>query len=199
MATYSSDRRSLLKIFGAIGATCAYPFASDELYGQTAPDGQTAPAHVHTPPPPAQANPRFFNESDFKIISRIADLIIPETDTPGASGVGVPEYIDMVISRNTDQQLAMADGLRWLDSEANRLAQKTFIELSEAQQLSLLEPVCEAFDAAPKSHARNVEFFSLMKSLTADGYYTSKVGLIDELGYTGDTALMSFPDCVHEH
>ena len=32
MSTYSSDRRSLLKIFGAIGATCAYPFASDELF-----------------------------------------------------------------------------------------------------------------------------------------------------------------------
>jgi len=35
MATYSSDRRSLLKIIGAIGATCAYPFAGDELFGQT--------------------------------------------------------------------------------------------------------------------------------------------------------------------
>ena len=103
---------------GAIGATCAYPFASDELYGQT------APAHVHPAHPPAQANPRFFNESDFRPISRIADLIIPETDTPGAIGAGVPEYIDMVISRNTDQQLAMADGLRWLDSEANRLARE---------------------------------------------------------------------------
>lgn len=193
MAIYSSDRRSLLKIFGAIGATCAYPFASDELYGQT------APAHVHPAHPPAQANPRFFNESDFKTISRIADLIIPETDTPGAVGAGVPEYIDMVISRNTDQQLAMADGLRWLDSEANRVAEKKFVELTEEQQLSLLEPLCEAFDADPKSHARNVEFFSLMKSLTADGYYTSKIGLIDELGYTGDTALASFPDCVHEH
>ena len=48
-------------------------------------------------------------------------------------------------------------------------------------------------------HARNVQFFSLMKSLTADGYYTSKIGLIDELGYKNDMALMSFPDCVHEH
>ena len=36
MASYSSDRRSLLKIFGAVGTACAYPFASDELFGQTA-------------------------------------------------------------------------------------------------------------------------------------------------------------------
>jgi hypothetical protein len=199
MAIYSSDRRSLLKIFGAIGATCAYPFASDELYGQTAPaEGQTAPPHVH-PAPPQQVTPRFFNESDFKMISRIADLIIPETDTPGAIGAGVPEYIDLVISRNTDQQFAMADGLRWLDSEANRIAGKKFIDLTEDQQLSLLKPLCESFDADPNNPARDVQFFSLMKNLTADGYYTSKIGLIDELGYKGNMALMSFPDCVHEH
>ena len=35
MASYSTDRRGALKIISAIGATCAYPFASDELYGQT--------------------------------------------------------------------------------------------------------------------------------------------------------------------
>jgi gluconate 2-dehydrogenase gamma chain len=193
MASYSSDRRSLLKIFGAIGATCAYPFASDELYGQT------APAHEHPAPPAQRASPRFFNERDFKTISRIADLIIPETETTGAIGAGVPEYIDMVISRNTDQQLAMADGLRWLDSEAKRIDGKNFIDLTEEQQLSLLEPLCEAFDADRNNPARDVQFFSLMKSLTADGYYTSKVGLIDELGYKGNMARMSFPDCVHEH
>ena len=65
MSSYSSDRRSLLKIFGAIGATCAYPFASDELYGQTA-------------APLPESAPHFFNETDFAVISRVADLIIPK-------------------------------------------------------------------------------------------------------------------------
>lgn len=192
MPSYSSDRRSLLKIIGAIGATCAYPFASDELFGQTAPL-----PHAHSSPPP-EAMARFFNQEDFAAISRIADLIIPETDTPGAIGAGVPAYIDLVISRNTDQQLVVADGLRWLDTAAKGLAGKKFIELSEDQQLSLLEPLCEASDAK-NTRARNVQFFTLMKSLTADGYYTSKIGLLTELGYTGDQARAGFPDCVHEH
>ncbi len=192
MPSYSSDRRSLLKIIGAIGATCAYPFASDELFGQTAPV-----PHSHQSPPPV-STAQFFNEDDFATISRIADLIIPETDTPGAMGAGVPAYIDLVISRNTDQQLMMADGLRWLDGQAKRLVNKKFVELDENQQLSILEPLCEAFDAKD-TRARNVQFFALVKSLTADGYYTSKVGLLTELGYTGDQAMASFPDCVHEH
>ncbi len=159
MSTYSTDRRSLLKIFSAIGATCAYPFASDELYGQT------AETHQH-PPPPAQtiSRPHFFNEKDFAAISRVADLIIPQTDSPGAIGAGVPEYIDLVIARNTDHQLAVADGLRWLDSEAIRLGASRFLELSEAQQLSILEPLCEVADRTTgMARGRNVQFFALIK------------------------------------
>jgi hypothetical protein len=42
--------------------------------------------------------------------------------------------------------------------------------------------------------------FRLVKNLTADGYYTSRVGLLEELGYTGNTALAQFRACeVREH
>jgi len=40
-----------------------------------------------------------------------------------------------------------------------------------------------------------VRFFRLIKNLTADGYYTSRAGLLEELGYTGNTALARFPAC----
>lgn len=177
MSTYSSDRRSLLKIFGAIGATCAYPFASDELYGQT------------TPPLP-EAAPRFFNKADFAVISHLADLIIPETDSAGAVRAGVPEYIDMVISRNTEQQALVADGLHWLTAN-------NFMQLDEAAQYALLEPLCETADSGDL-RARNVQFFAFIKSLTADGYYTSRTGLMDELGYKGNTPHAGFAEC-REH
>jgi hypothetical protein len=193
MSSYNSDRRSVLKIIGAIGATCAYPFAGDELYGQT--------AHAHTPAPAVTTN-RFFNDSDFQMISRIADLIIPETDTPGAVGAGVPDYIDLLVSRNADHQMLMADGLRWLDGESERIAGRKFMALDEAQQLSILEPLCEQTErvaSEKETRPRNVEFFRVIKSLTADGYYTSKIGLMNELGYKGNTVMQSFPDCIHEH
>lgn len=191
MATYSSDRRSVLKIIGAIGATCAYPYAGDELHAQAMPEHQ----HEHTSPHDAA---HFLGEADFLTISRIADLIIPETNTPAASGAGVPAYIDAVIGRDADQQQLVADGLRWLDAEAGRQAGKKFMDLSEDAQIRILEPLCEVADGG-KSLARNVQFFALIKKLTADGYYTSKIGLIDELGYNGNTVLSSFAGCVHEH
>jgi len=55
-------------------------------------------------------------------------------------------------------------------------------------------------DVALEAPAMPVRLFRLIKNLTADGYYTSRVGLIDELGYTGNTALASFPSCaISEH
>ena len=195
MPSYSTDRRSLLRILGTIGATCAYPFASDDLYGQTA-DEQP---HDHTVSEQPQTQLHFFNSSDFEMIARIADLIIPATETPGAIAAGVPAYIDLVVARNTDHQLVVADGLRWLDSEAMRAAQTRFVQLSEAQQLAILEPLCALHDADPDHRARNVQFFGLMKSLTADGYYTSRAGLLQELGYRGNTNMNGYPACTNEH
>jgi gluconate 2-dehydrogenase gamma chain len=187
MATYSTDRRGALKIISAIGATCAYPYSSDELYGQ-------AVKHRHdvAPPAPQASKPVFFNEADFRVISRIAELIIPETDTPGAIEAGVPVYIDTVISKSKAQQKLATEGLLWL-------AERNFIDLPEAEQIAILEPLCEAADAGEFDRDRSVEFFWMMKNFTADGYYTSRIGLVTELGYSGNTALAEFPTCVHEH
>src|SRR4051812_16149955 len=89
-------RRETLKIIGAISATCAFPFSSDELYGQQAPEHAHAAAQPATPVLPAK--PVFFTESEFETIQRLADLIIPPSDTPGAVEAGVPAYIDYVVN-----------------------------------------------------------------------------------------------------
>jgi hypothetical protein len=190
MAQYSNPdlpgRRNALKIISAIGATCAYPYASDELYGQT-----VEHQHAAAPPAPAPAKPSFFNEEEFQIISKVADLIIPPTDTPGAVGAGVPIYIDTVVSRNKAQQSLMKDGIA-------HLKKHNFLDKTEDQQLAILLPLCEKSDAG-QTKDKEVQFFHLMKNLTADGYYTSQTGLIKELQYTGNTAMAEFPTCVHEH
>src|SRR5271154_1195259 len=87
------SRREALKIIGAVGVTCSFPFSANELYGQ----------HVHhrealqEAEPPA---PKFFNPAQLLVISRLTDLIIPPTDTPGAASAGVPAYIDLVVNES---------------------------------------------------------------------------------------------------
>ena len=174
------DRRETLKIIGAIGTTCAFPFASDELYGQ----------HVH-PPPGAQSvygTPKFFTKEELRTLSRIADLIIPETDTPGAAEAGVPSYIDYVVNTNDGWKKLFREGLAGLHSAG-------FDALSEQEQVAVLEKHIDK--PGDDSQTR---FFRVLKNMTADGYYTSKAGLVDELGYKGNTVLESFPSCeIPEH
>jgi hypothetical protein len=183
------NRRDTLKIIGAIGTTCAFPFAANDLYGQ----------HQHAPQvqaPRGPYTPKFFNATEYETVSRIADLIIPPTDTSGAIAAGVPEYIDYVVQNNREHQQLMRDGLLWLDQQSTG---KRFIALTEPQQLDLLTPLSAAADREDLN-TPGARFFHMLKSLTADGYYTSQIGLVQELGYKGNTALPSFPGCTHpEH
>ena len=73
-------RRETLKILGAISTTCAFPFSANELYGQHV-HGQ-APGTALAPTGPYQ--PVFFGPAEWERVGKLADLIIPPTDTPGA-------------------------------------------------------------------------------------------------------------------
>ncbi len=174
------DRRETLKIIGAIGSTCAFPFSSGELYGQ----------HVHPPagPQSAYGKPQFFTPEEFAVVSRLSDLIIPPTQTAGAVQAGVPGYIDFVVNSNQEWRKLYRDGLAWLQ-------EKRFQQLSESDQIAILtQYIDQPGEELP------VRFFRALKAMTADGYYTSKVGLVDELGYKGNTVLASFPSCeIPEH
>ncbi len=176
------SRRDALKIIGAIGTTCAFPFAADELYGQSA---------------AASGAARFFTSDEMATLGVLADLIIPPTDTPGGSGAGVPRYIDMVVSGNAGHQTLFRQGLEWLDGAGAAPGKARFRDLDEAAQVALLTPLCEAADAGQLDHP-GARFFAALKNMTADGYYTSRIGLVEELGYQGNRALGSFPSC-HEH
>jgi hypothetical protein len=228
----SGTRRHALKMLGTVTATCAFPFASEELYGQ----------HVMFAPGQPQAagayKPSFFAPDEYGVLSRLTDVIIPETETPGASRAGVPEYIDRVVTANKEHQPLARAGLTWLGAEAGRRFSRDYLSLDESQHAALLQPLSDAVDRAARElqQARfrttpggriyyvavtdaaqparpavavrkdlpetgmPASFFRLIKNLTADGYYTSRVGLLEELGYSGNKYLPGFQQCaVPEH
>ena len=195
------SRREALKIIGAVGVTCAFPFSANELYGQHVhPSGEAA----FQEDKPSSA-PRFFTPAELLVISRLTDLIIPPTETPGAAAAGVPQYIDLVVNEDPKLQGIFRQGLPRLDAMSeSRFSGSAFLQLTEAQQIEILTSLSEAAEqkASPKQNVAggDAAFFKAVKSLTADGYYTSRIGLLQELGYNGDTYLAAFPESsIPEH
>jgi hypothetical protein len=205
MSIQDEGRRETLKILGAIGGTCAFPFSANELYGQQAPVTPPKQVHQHPGPPqrpaavPGRVKPGYFTDAEFTLIERLADLIIPETDTPGALGAGVPAYIDSVVGGNKELQAIFRPGLARLEDHSRRLHGKSFLAIEVEQQIAILTPWCAAAD---KGRVEEIgpKFFRAMKNLTSDGYYTSAIGLVDELGYKGNQVLGKFPEStIPEH
>lgn len=190
MASSQQGRREALKIIGAISGTCAFPYAADELYGQEAHHGEA----LIGPNPSKPPKPLFFDAAEFAYVSHLSDLIIPRTETPGAIDVGVPLYIDYVVSSSKEFQKLFRGGLARLDAESRSAHGKPFLQLTEAGQTAMLQ----RWEAADENTEQG-RFFRALKGMTADGYYTSEPGMVKELGYRVTVHSKFAGHCVPEH
>lgn len=141
--------------------------------------------------------PRVLDERQAETVAIICELIIPETTTPGARSVGVPEYLEFTLGRaSAATRRRFLDGLEWVERRAMRLFDYSFAALDHDRQVALLEGI-ERADASEMGMRIGVAFFKDIKDRTIFAYYTSRVGLLEELAYKGNAALPSFPGCDH--
>ena len=147
--------------------------------------------------------PRFFKPEEFKTVQSLSELIIPTDETPGAKEAQVARYIDFVVSASAEfepsLQLKWAQGLKLLDRLSREKHQRAFQEISMDDQEALLTAMSLPEREPGTTHA-GFEFYRLVKGMTVEGFYTSRVGLVDALGYKGLAFLNEFPGCTHpEH
>jgi gluconate 2-dehydrogenase gamma chain len=127
----------------------------------------------------------FFTTDEMATITVLADIIIPRDEVSGsASEAGVPAFIDFIVRDMPDHQIPMRGGLRWLEMQCLNRYEKTFPKCSPEQQLELVNEIAYPEKAKPEMRP-GVEFFSLMRNLTASGFYTSPEGVKD-LNYMGN-------------
>ncbi len=132
------------------------------------------------------------SEAQLETIAQLAELIIPETDTPGAITAGVPAFIHQIVIdwyTPAEQQIFL-DGLGEIESIARQHWSAPFTELDperQARVLSELEPPSEgagpATAAVPAGASGELPFFLKMKELTVLGFYTSQAAANTEFDY----------------
>lgn len=145
---------------------------------------------------PGDLWPLTLTESQRHLVAVLCDVIIPaDEQSPSASAVGVPAFIDEWVSApydaNVQDRKLILEGLAWLDDESQQRFGSTFTGASEAQRMALCDDICDRERAAPRLN-KGAQFFARFRDLTAGGYYTSPEGMRD-VGYTGNVPLAAFP------
>lgn len=138
--------------------------------------------------------PRYwFGIESNSIAHALADLIIPQTDTPGAKAALVNRHLDLRYSEEPPAELISV--LAWIDGRSLSKREKPFVRLTQEQQVAMLQALADPANSNPEDRA-GVEFFQLIEELTIFGYYTSEISLEKEPRYGGDTFHTSFPEPV---
>jgi hypothetical protein len=193
-----SRRRALRIIAAGTGAASTLPLLENNSLAQHRHAGASPIRTIGT----SNRNARplhFFNAQEMTTIATIAELIIPtDQHSPGAKDAEVPAFIDLIVSVSPkDNQALWRDGLAALDGVSRQRFSKSFPESTAAQQVELLTEISKG-ERNPKTIEER--FFSAIKHLTVDGYYTSRIGIHQDLEYKGNSYVKEFKGCTHpEH
>ncbi|MCB0777445.1 MAG: gluconate 2-dehydrogenase subunit 3 family protein [Chitinophagaceae bacterium] len=132
------------------------------------------------------AKEQFFSAHEMATIAVLADIIIPKDEKSGnATDAKVPEFIEFIVKDMPSHQVPMKGGLRWMDVQTLKTNNKAFKDCTTEEQLQLVDKIAYPDKAKPEMSA-GVKFFTLMRNLTATGFYTSQEGVKD-IGYVGNT------------
>ena len=129
---------------------------------------------------------QFFNKHEMQTITVLVDILIPRDARSGsASDAGVPDVLEFMVKDKPELQTPLRGGLTWLDNQSKKRFANNFIDLSDAERLALVEDMAYPERKKP-GMGHGVAFFSLMRNLTASGFWSSKMG-IEDIGYQGNT------------
>ena len=187
------SRRAALKVIAVgVGTASALPILEETTLGQQSHTGMV----MQKPADEAVQVHRFFNAQEIATISTISGLIIPADEhSPGTDDAGVPAFIDLMVSESSSEvKRVWREGLIAIDKLSQERFSTAFITANSDQQVTVLKAISKN-----EYKARSIEerFFVAIKGLTVDGYYTSQVGIHQELQYKGNAYLKDFVGCSH--
>ena len=113
----------------------------------------------------------FLSPAQLDLVTAIAERILPRTDTPGATDVGVPAFVDLMLgkySTESERQVFTA-GLDEVNAASLASHAQSFVKISAAQQDAILMKIAVA------SQKKEKTFFHQIKELTVVGYFTSEI------------------------
>jgi len=136
--------------------------------------------------------PLFFTKEEFALVDELTELIIPADDhSPGAREAQAAAYIDFRLSDSFDDQprTLWRDGLKLIEQISQEMHGRSFLACTPEERVALLTRISQNESSPVKPEEL---FFRELKSRTARAYYTSKIGIHNEMEYKGNVSLKEF-------
>lgn len=193
----SSNRRDALKKIGWGGlGIAATPLWCETLNAFAEERAQAIQAGA---PAAVDWTPKALSAHQNELVAAVSELIMPQTDTPGAAAAHVNRFVDAVMDDADEaERKSFLRGLDWLDARSREVFGDEFLKASPEQQAALLTLVSSKKNTALEDQI-GVEFFKAIKGLTITGFYTSEIGM-KESGDLGQLFFAGFEGCTHpEH
>jgi gluconate 2-dehydrogenase gamma chain len=166
------QRRELLKrVAWMLGGAVSAPAALAILQGCSA----------RETPPGVAWTPKFLDATQAGLITALADTLIPKTDTSGALDAGVPAFIDSIMADvyPKDAQERFRAGIQEFDAAA-KASGTGFLEQDAAQRTATVK---QSIATALSGEYQHRPFILVARELTLLGFYTSKVGITENMEY----------------
>lgn len=129
--------------------------------------------------------PVFFSIDQARLVTVLSDVIIPDTDTPGASAAGVPAFIEEMVSTAYDEDAKnqFLSGLEAFDELARDEHGSSYVALDPEVQFQFANDQNRMAIGGEQGDVPGTVFFLVMKELTMMGYFTSEIGATQTLRY----------------
>ncbi len=123
-------------------------------------------------PPASDFRPQLLDDDQLDLLARIAEAIIPETDTPGARAAGVHRFIDTMLA----EYYRPEDSSRFLSALDGWVANLDLAGMTDEQLVAVLSEADAAWASGQEDPV-----WARLKEWTISGYYTSEIGMTQEL------------------
>jgi hypothetical protein len=136
--------------------------------------------------------PLFFSKPDFALLDTVTEMIIPADDhSPGAHAAGAAAYIDTSVARSIDpdEKKNWTKGLALINSLSQQMNQAPFNNATPEQRIAVLKSM-----ATNERHPTTEQerFWGQLKETTAFVYYTTSIGIHQDINYKGNVILEQF-------
>lgn len=186
------DRREWLKTSATLLGAAVLPLpAESAAASQTQSTPKAPPRHGNE----TRSATRFFTPEQHELVDELTETIIPEdSHSGGAKSARVTDFIDKTLreTQDDDQKRTWKEGLPLIDSMSRHYNGKSFVDAPPEERTAVLTVLS---DNDHMTDLPEVKFFKELKHLTVIGYYTSKVGIHDDLQYKGNRVIQEYVGC----